>query len=64
MSAIKATDPRDQHLYDEYVQRGGTLKKIPFGQCTDPDVLSKMLRPKRGRKKKVKPFIRGEVKLS
>ena len=64
MSAIKATDPRDQHLYDEYFQRGGTLKKIPCGECTDADVLSQMLRPRRGRKRKTKPFIRGEVKLS
>ncbi len=64
MSVIKATDPRDQHLYDEYFQRGGTLKKIPCGECTDADVLSQMLRPRRGRKKKTKPFIRGEVKLS
>ena len=39
--------------YDEYFANGGTIKKIPQGQVTDPDVLAAMMRPKRGRKKKV-----------
>ena len=40
--------------YEEYFANGGTIKKIPFGQCTDPNILAAMLRPKRGRKKKPK----------
>ena len=40
--------------YEEYFANGGTIKKIPAGCVTDPDVLAAMLRPKRGRKKKVK----------
>lgn len=39
--------------YEEYFANGGTIKKIPAGTVTDPDVLAAMLRPKRGRKKKV-----------
>ena len=42
--------------YEEYFEKGGTIKMIPRGQVTDPDVLSAMLRPKRGRKKKMGPY--------
>ena len=57
---IKPTNPNDQHLYDEYFRNGGTVKKIPFGVMTDPDVLQKMLAPRRGRKKKQGPYIKGK----
>ena len=41
-----------EDAYSEYFANGGTIKKIPQGQVTDPDILAAMLRPKRGRKKK------------
>jgi len=46
--------------YEEYFANGGTIKKIPRGQVTDPAILAKMLAPRRGRKKKIKPFIKGK----
>ena len=46
------TNREMQDAYSEYFANGGTIKKIPQGQVTDPEVLAAMLRPKRGRKKK------------
>lgn len=46
--------------YEEYFANGGTIKKIPRGQVTDPAVLAKMFAPRRGRKKKVKLLVKGK----
>ena len=50
--------------YEEYFANGGTIKKIPAGCVTDPDVLAEMLRPKRGRKKKMGPYKKVVAKKS
>ena len=46
--------PKEREAYERFFANGGKVKKIPQGVGTDPDVLAAMLRPKRGRKKKVK----------
>lgn len=46
--------PKERQAYEDFFAKGGKVTKIPAGVGTDPDVLSAMLRPRRGRKKKVK----------
>ena len=58
------TNREMQAAYDEYFANGGTIKKIPQGQVTDPDVLAAMMRPKRGRKKKVQMLKKVVAKKS